>query len=180
MSQLFAEYRRIANMLGCPPCSDTHWKNIIGWLSEHVTTLAEWFCEQVQESVRAHGHQEAWVASYDGYYLTRGHHSNNSSATLYDYSAGNFAWFKPHTKHDVSHNWEDTSGGAEADMYDEILSEPKKAGFNHHRDSDGQGLIHECRLLSSLPREHNHVLQQPQCQDYAQGPAESEAVEVHG
>jgi len=91
-SQLFAEYRRIANMLGCPPCSDTHWKNIIGWLSEHVTTLAEWFCEQVQESVRAHGHQEAWVASYDGYYLTRGHHSNNSSATLYDYSTRNVAW----------------------------------------------------------------------------------------
>ena len=128
--QLFAEYRRIANMLGLPPCSDTHWQNITGWLSEHVTKLAEWCCEQVRESVRARGDQEAWVASYDGYYLTRGHHSNNSSATLHDYSTGNIAWFKHRTKRGVGHNWEGTSGGAEADMYDEILSEAKKAGFN--------------------------------------------------
>ena len=33
-SQLFAEYRRIANMLGCPPCSNTHWKtSLAGFLS---------------------------------------------------------------------------------------------------------------------------------------------------
>jgi len=34
-----------------------------------------------------------------------------------------------HYKHGVGHS-EGTSGGAEADMYDEILSEAKKAGFN--------------------------------------------------
>ena len=71
--QLFAEYCRMANMLGLPPCSDMHWQNITGWLSEHVTKLAEWYCEQVRQSVRARGDQEAWVASYDGYYLTKGH-----------------------------------------------------------------------------------------------------------
>ena len=65
----------------------------------------------------------------DGYYLTRGHYSNNSSATLHDYSTRHIAYFKHRTKRGVGHNWKGTSGGAEADMLDEILREVKEAGF---------------------------------------------------
>ena len=128
--QLYAEYQRIGNMLGLPPCSNSHWHRIVKWLGEYVTKLAQWSCEQVREQVKEHGDQEAWVTSFDGYYLTRGHHSNNSSATLHDYATGNIAWFTHRTKRGAGHNWEGTSGGAEADMYDEILLAVKEAGFN--------------------------------------------------
>ena len=63
------------------------------WLEVHVTILAEWSCLQVLEDVRAHGDSENWVASYDGFFLTRGHHSNNSLATLHDYSTVKIAYF---------------------------------------------------------------------------------------
>ncbi len=116
-------------MLGLPPCSNTHWQSIIRWLGIHVTKLADWSCAQVRERVKERGDQEAWVTSYDGYYLTKGHYSNNSSATLHDYPTGNIAWYKHRTKRGVGHNWEGTSGGAEADMYNEILYEVKEAGF---------------------------------------------------
>ena len=80
--QLYAEYHRISNMLGLPHCSEKHWSDIIGWLGEHITKIAKWSCLQVLASVETRGDKEAWVTSYDGYYLTRGHYSNNSSATL--------------------------------------------------------------------------------------------------
>ena len=85
-------------MLGLPHCSEKHWVDIIGWLGEHVTKIAEWSCFQVLESVEKRGDKDAWVTSYDGYYLTRGHYSNNSSATLHDYSTGHIAYFKHRTK----------------------------------------------------------------------------------
>ena len=119
--QLYAEFQRIGNMLGLPPCSNFRWHRIVKWLGEYVTKVAQWSCEQVKEQVKEHGDQEAWVTSFDGYYLTRGHHSNNLSATLHDYATGNIAWFTHRTKRGAGHNWKGTSGGAEADMYDEIL-----------------------------------------------------------
>ena len=123
--QLFSEYDRISNMLGLPHCSDKYWREIVGWLGEYVTRLAEWSCSQVRDEVCARGDSEHWVTSYDGYYLTRGHHSNNCSATLHDYSTGKIAYFQHRTKRDVGHNWEGTSAGAEADMFNEA----KEAGF---------------------------------------------------
>ena len=127
--QLFSEYDRISNMLGLPHCSDKYWREIVGWLGEHVTRLAEWSCSQVRNEVCARGDSEHWVTSYDGYYLTRGHHSNNCSATLHDYSTGKIAYFQHRTKRGVGHNWEGTSAGAEADMFNDILGEAKEAGF---------------------------------------------------
>lgn len=63
--QLFAEYQRLGNMLGLPPCSDSQWQRIVQWLGEHVTRLAQWSCEQEREQIKEHGDQEAWVASFD-------------------------------------------------------------------------------------------------------------------
>ena len=82
------------------------------WLEDHVTQLAEWCCEQVREQVKEPGHQEAWVASFNGYYQTRGYHSNNTV---------NIAWLTHSTNRGVGHNCEGTYSGAEADMYKKIF-----------------------------------------------------------
>ena len=94
-----------------------------------MTGLAEKSCEAVREAVRKRGDEKNWVASYDGFYLTRGFYSNNSSATLHDYSSGQIAWFAHRTKRGDGHNWSGTSGGAEGDMLDQVVREAKEAGF---------------------------------------------------
>ena len=45
------------------------------------------------------------------------------SATLHIYEGGGIAWFTHRTKRGPRHNWEGTSGGAEGDMFDELLDE---------------------------------------------------------
>ena len=67
--------------IGLSPMSEKHWRNTIDWLADFVGGLAEWSCESVRLHIRQRGDHPRWIASYDGFYLTRGHHSNNSSAT---------------------------------------------------------------------------------------------------
>jgi len=62
-----------------------------------VNDMAEWSCGQVRKVVVARGNGNKWVVSYDGFYLTRGHHSNNSSATLHDFFTGKIARFTHRT-----------------------------------------------------------------------------------
>ena len=100
------------------------------WLEGFVSHLAEKSCAAVRKTICDRGDDQQWVASYDGFYLTRGHYSNNSSATIHDYKTGNIAWFLHRTKRGKDHNWEGTSAGAESDMLDEILRTVKAAGFN--------------------------------------------------
>ena len=127
--QLFAEYERVSHMLGLPKCSKSQWHRIVQWTETHVTELAEWSCEQIRQQVSDRGDQKKWVASYDGFYLTRGHYSNNSSGTLHDYITGNIAWFTHRTKRGNGHNWEETSNGMEGSMFDELLNKAKDEGF---------------------------------------------------
>jgi hypothetical protein len=87
--QLHAVYKRLSTMLGFPPCSSTQWHRI----EPHVTELADLSCQQVRQAIVNRGDKEKWVASYDGFYQTRGHYSNNSSANLHDHVTGNIAWF---------------------------------------------------------------------------------------
>ena len=94
-----------------------------------MTELAEWSCEQVRNQICERGDHQQWVASYDGFYLTRGHYSNNSSGTLHDHSTGSVAWFTHRTKRGSGHNWEGTSNGAEGNMFDELLEKVKVEGF---------------------------------------------------
>ena len=47
----------------------------------HVDELAEMCCSRVREAIKERGDHKEWMASFDGFYLTRGHHSNNCSAT---------------------------------------------------------------------------------------------------
>ena len=53
----------------------------------------------------------------------------NSSATLQYYTTGKIAYFQHQTKRGSGHNWEGTCGGAEADMFNDILTKAQQAGF---------------------------------------------------
>ena len=50
------------------PWKDPH------WLEVHVTRMAEWSCSQVRAAIVNRGDKGKWVASYDGFYQTRGHY----------------------------------------------------------------------------------------------------------
>ena len=126
---LYAEYARLSGWLGLPSCSSKQWHRIVERLEVHVTKLAEWSCGQVQQAIVKRGDDKKWIASFDGFYLTRGHYSNNASASLHDFSTGDIAWFTHRTKRGPGHNWEGTSGGAEGDMFNEILGKVRAAGF---------------------------------------------------
>lgn len=110
--------------MGLQPCSEKHWRNIVEWLEGFVSRLAEVSCEAVREAIRKSGDE---VATYDGFYLTRGHYSNNCLGTL---KTGKIARFVHRMKRGNNHNWEGTSAGAEGDMLDEVLKSAKEAGFN--------------------------------------------------
>ena len=114
--QLYAEYTRLAHILVLPACSDSQWQRIVVWVGEHVEKFADVLCQQVREMVEHRGDKTQWVASYDGFYLTKGHYSNNCSATLHDYFTGAIAWYQHRTKTGLGHNWEGTSSAAEGDM----------------------------------------------------------------
>ena len=73
-------------------------------LEEFVTNLAEWSCSQVRNEIMKRGDAKEWVASFDGFYLTRGHYSYNSSATLHDHSTGKVVWFAHRTMRGPGHN----------------------------------------------------------------------------
>lgn len=126
---LHAEYSKLSGMLGLPSCSMPTWLNILEELEKCVTELAEWSCNCVREAIKTRGDHQKWVASFDGFYLTRGHHSNNCSATMHDYATGDIAWFCHRTKRGKGHNWEGTSGGAEGDMFNELIGNAKNEGF---------------------------------------------------
>ena len=128
--QLYADYIRMSEWLGLPNCSDKQWHRIIERLEQHVTELAEWSCSQVRQMIVQRGDAKKWVASFDGFYLTRGHYSNNASATIHDFKSGDITWFTHRTKRGPGHNWEGTSGGAEGDMLDELMGKVKDFGFS--------------------------------------------------
>ena len=128
--QYYVEYNRVFGMMGIPIMSKATWNKTISWLGKHVKELAEITCEQVRQNIVLCGEKFSWVALYDGFYLTRGHHSNNSSGTLHDVSSDKIAWFALRTKRETGAKWEGTSSGAEGDMLQEIFDDVKAKGFN--------------------------------------------------
>ena len=134
---------------------------IVEWTEKYVTELAEWSCEQVRDQVRRRGDHQQWVASYDGFYLTRGHYSNNSSGTLHDYCTGGVAWFTHRTKRGKGHNWEGTSNGAEGNMFDELLEKAKAEEFLikeivTDKDSSGNAIFCNHFPVGSITYCSNH------------------------
>ena len=93
-----SHYERVGGLLDFPTCSCTQYSRIVKRLEEFVFDLAEWSCSQVRNEVKERGDDKELITCFDGFYLTRGHYSNNSSATLHDYSTGKVAWFAHRTK----------------------------------------------------------------------------------
>jgi len=88
----------------------------VGRYSKYVEKLAQWSCDQERANIITRGDKHQWQASYDGLYLTHGHHSNNASATLHDVKTDSIAWFVHRTKKGRGANWKGMSSGAEGDM----------------------------------------------------------------
>ena len=61
--------------------------------------------------------------NFDGFYLTRGHHSNNSSAMIHDSKIVKIIASTHPTKRAKSSNLERTSSGAEGDMMKKMLQD---------------------------------------------------------
>ena len=127
--QYYVEYHGLFGMMGIPVMSKATWNKTIGWLSTHANNLVEMTYEQVRQKVVLRGQQFSWVALYDRFYLTRRHHSNNSSGTLHDVSSDKIAWFSHRMKRGPGVNWEGISSGAEGDILREILGDVKARGF---------------------------------------------------
>ena len=126
---LHSDYERVGGLLGFPAYSCTQWSRIVKKLEEFVSDLAEWSFSQVRNEVKERGDDKEWITSFDKFYLTRGHYSNNSSVTLYDYSTGKVAWFAHRTKRGPGHNWLGTSAGTDTDMLDELFGRAKGEVF---------------------------------------------------
>ena len=127
--QYYSEYLGTLRLMGLPVMSEKSWDKLVAWLAKHVENLAMSSCRQVRENISKRGDMLSWVASFDGFYLTRGHHSNNSSATLHDFRSDKIAWFAHRTKRGQQANWQGTSAGAEGDMLRTILEDVKAEGF---------------------------------------------------
>ena len=65
--------------------SGTTWDKLVSWFGKHMEAFTKKSCEQVQQHIIDRGDKLNWTAAFDGFYLTRGHHSNNCSATLHDH-----------------------------------------------------------------------------------------------
>ena len=89
--------------MGLPVMHHTTWDNLVAWVGTHMEQLAGWSCDQVRAGIEKRGDKAEWTASFDGFYLTRGYHSNNSCATPHDVESDCITWFTHHTKclHDV-------------------------------------------------------------------------------
>ena len=80
----YADYADVMRTMGLPTMHHHTWDKLVSCLGIHVERLAEWSCEQVRADIDRRGDCNQWAASFDGFYLTREHHSNNSSATVHD------------------------------------------------------------------------------------------------
>ena len=134
ISALAGLFRVFANqvtfsLMGLPVMSGTTWDKLVSWLGKHMEALAKKSCEQVQQHIIDRSDKLNWTAAFDGFYLTRDHHSNNCSATLHDHSSDKICWFAHRTKRGKGANWQGTSGGAEGDILHTILEEVKAKGF---------------------------------------------------
>ena len=56
------------------------------------------------------------MASYDGFYLTRGFHSNNSIGTVHDVASDKIVWSAHCTKREFSTNSVGTWSGTDEDI----------------------------------------------------------------
>ena len=81
----YADYASIMGTIGLSTMHHSTWDNLVSWVGPHVDRLANWSCEQVRADIEKRGGRSQWMAGFDGFYLTRGHHSNNSNNYFLNY-----------------------------------------------------------------------------------------------
>ena len=91
-----------------------------------VKQLANWSCSEVKRQIIRRGDQKNLKIIFDGFYLTRGFHTNNASGTIHDEQTGKVLQFAHRSKRGVGSNWTGTSRGAEGDIFEELLTNLQK------------------------------------------------------
>lgn len=121
--QYFKDYERILGTLSLDHVCSTQWIHIIEWIAPYVKTIADWSVQEARNEVLRRGDKSSLHMQFNGFFLTRGHYSNNSCATVHDAQSGKIIAYAHRTKGGQGANWEGTSGGAEGDMLSEMLGD---------------------------------------------------------
>ena len=121
--EYYKDYEHILGTLGVERFSERQFIRVIQWIAPIVEKLSVWSVQSCREIIRSRGQQNDLGINFDGFYLTRGHHSNNSSATVHDMDTGNIIGYSHRTKQGKKANWQGTSGGAEGDMMRELVKD---------------------------------------------------------
>ena len=103
--QYYKDYNHTMQTLGLPTITERQWINTIQKLSKVMSTLADWSCGEVRKQIEARGDQKKVESMYDGFWLTKGYHSNNASATLHDQKSKKIMAYSHRTKRGPSANW---------------------------------------------------------------------------
>ena len=95
--------------LGISHFSKKQWIRVIEWIAPEVQKIADWSVQQSRKAIKARGDQDKLEVMFDGLYLTRGHYSNNPSATMREAKTGNIIGYTHRTKRGQGANWEGKS-----------------------------------------------------------------------
>ena len=80
--QYFKDYHKILWTLSLDQVNSTRWIHIDEWLAPFVKQIADWSVKEARTEAIQRKNQSSLHIQFDGFYLTHGHYSNNSSAQL--------------------------------------------------------------------------------------------------
>ena len=86
--QYFKEYHKILGTLGLGHVSSTQWIHIVEWIAPFVKRIADWSVQEARTEALRRGDKSSLHIQFDGFFLTRGHYSNNSCAIVHDAKTG--------------------------------------------------------------------------------------------
>ena len=128
--EYYKDYEHVLGTLGIGNLSKTQWQLVVKWVHPFVKQLANWSSSEVKQQIIRRGDQKNLKIVFDGFYLTRGFHANNASGTIHDEQTGKVLQFAHRSKRGVGKNWTGTSGGAERDIFEELLTNLQKGNFD--------------------------------------------------
>ena len=96
--QYYKDYDHVMGTLGMSHFSEKQWIRVIEWIAPEVEKIANWSVDQARKIIRARGDEKKLEVMFDGFYLKRGHYSNNASATMHNAKTGNIIGYAHRTK----------------------------------------------------------------------------------
>ena len=124
--EYYKDYEHVLGTLGIAHLSKTQWQRGVKWVHPFVKQLANWSCSEVKRQIIRRGDQKNLKIIFHAFCLTRGFHANNASGTIHDEQTGKVLQFAHRSKRGVGSNWTGTSGGAEGDIFEELLTNLQK------------------------------------------------------